>query len=115
MPKTIEKTFGDKTYVMRVKIPLQILDWAMRNAPNLDIDEEKGEEMTPEKIELSFVLRNMLARKMVLKPIMDKAYLESDDADEDDFECLIFLQTMLGERIEARFEHLKVSPSDSHA
>ncbi len=108
MPKTEKKIFGDKTFEIRVKIPLQIIDWMMRNSTSLQNLEEG--EMTEEKVEKSLEVRNKLAQKMIISPKITDEYLE-EDADEDDLECFMYLQERMGNVIEAKFTDLKESPS----
>ena len=125
----IEKTFGDKTFLLRKKVPLQLQDWFSGQSKKMrkfiefaDLEGEAlqakmaslSDEEMDEMLQSQRDLQYYIAKKMCLKPVVTDTYIK-DEADEDDAECFGFLFHQVQDSLERRFEALKKSPSAGRA
>lgn len=129
MVKTIEKIYGDKTFLIRKKVPLQLQDWFAGQSKSgrkfIEFADLKGEALASKMSALSDEdmdemlssqtnIQYHIAKKMIFKPVIDDKYLE-DEADEDDAECFGHLFLQVQQSLEKRYEALKASPSTGPA
>ena len=101
MPKTIEKTVGDKTFKLRAKMPLKIIDDMTFKFKQINDVEDPGEREA-----MSVPLRNDLLRAMIIEPKFTEEYYENE-ADMDDFELGMILIAELTEALQLRASDLK--------
>jgi len=101
MPKTIEKTVGDKTFKIRAKMPMKVIDemtMKYRKIANLDDPEERELQSLP--------LRNDLLAAMLVEPKFTDDYYENE-ADMDDWQLGMDLLGELTEALSLRAADLK--------
>ena len=101
MPETKPMKFGDKTFKVRVKVPLKIMDDVVREYRRL----EAIEDAVTKELE-SLNVRNMIFKAMVVEPIITDEYL-AKEADEDDYDAAMSLLVDMGQHIAERFKDSK--------
>jgi hypothetical protein len=122
MPKTTKKKYGDKTFLIREKIPIQVLDWfkfqmkrivKFRDFMEIQDESERQEYLATmpdadfkELMVFQTDLRNQLAQRMIMDPQITPDYLENE-ADEDDDLCFESLQDQVMLKLTKRYEYLK--------
>jgi hypothetical protein len=73
--KTIERTFGNKTYVLPEKIPYQHLKWFVKMSAKENFDQ-------------TAILEGLMMRVVIEPPITPAYFADDGDADLDDFSLM---------------------------
>jgi hypothetical protein len=126
MAKTREVTMGDKTFVIREKMPMKLIKWATKaykelealrvddgvlQSKALDLNETVFSKMVVGvKVDGEYTkLRHSVPEGYELKnnEMLWSVYLE-DEADEDDFSMSLQIVEDLGEVMKGRFDDLKL-------